>query len=445
MTHLTLDTQDAGVWAGLAPYLSLSDIQALASTCKLMNKTLDKLDVLWQPFLNQLHTIDETISVKPKQGQTIKAAFIAGLEKVRTRQLAEISYLHEKYRYNIFAHCPHINNIYLEQALNLSDVVAISAELDAINSAIITNRIEQTKNAGENDLRLEHKGITRFPKALLDNPAHAAFWRDLQSLRLQDNFLQTLPSNIGNNLQALLALFCENNQLTTLPESIGKLQALQVLFCDNNQLTTLPESIGNLQVLQGLGCNNNQLTTLPESIGNLQMLIHLRCDNNQLTALPESIGKVQALQNLWCYDNQLTALPESIGKLQALHKLWCYDNQLTALPESIGNLQVTVWLRCYNNQLTVLPAALKDKFGEEWVRKILSSQRPIDNQPGNPPVEDNAPTVLHKRQLDTDRHKAKRQRISQREINALRVDERWQPEDGKRHSKGKQSAAKRQK
>ena len=44
------------------------------------------------------------------------------------------------------------------------------------------------------------------------------------------------------------SLDLENNQLTTIPESIGNLSSLTYLWIFNNQLTTLPESICNLNI-----------------------------------------------------------------------------------------------------------------------------------------------------------------------------------------------------
>ena len=50
----------------------------------------------------------------------------------------------------------------------------------------------------------------------------------------------------------LKKLYLNDNQLTTLPESIGNLQSLEELWLDNNQFTQLPERICNLQNLQEL-------------------------------------------------------------------------------------------------------------------------------------------------------------------------------------------------
>ncbi len=53
----------------------------------------------------------------------------------------------------------------------------------------------------------------------------------------------------------MLRLDLRNNQLTTLPESIGNLTKLKYIKLDDNQLTTLPESIGNLTQLNQLDLN----------------------------------------------------------------------------------------------------------------------------------------------------------------------------------------------
>ncbi len=111
-------------------------------------------------------------------------------------------------------------------------------------------------------------------------------------------------------------LYLSNNQLTTLPESIGNLKVGGGLDLYNNQLTTLPESIGNLKVGGDLYLYNNQLTTLPESIGNLKVGGNLHLSNNQLTTLPESIGNLKVGGNLHLSNNQLTNAKPKIQRFK---------------------------------------------------------------------------------------------------------------------------------
>ena len=81
------------------------------------------------------------------------------------------------------------------------------------------------------------------------------------------------------------ALYCSDNQLTSLPVEIGLLVNLQALYCDRNQLTSLPAEIGHLTNLQKLYCSSNQLTFLQAEIGLLTNLQELDCGRNQLTSL----------------------------------------------------------------------------------------------------------------------------------------------------------------
>jgi len=69
----------------------------------------------------------------------------------------------------------------------------------------------------------------------------------------------------------LIILNLSNNQLTSIPESIGNLSNLDVLALYNNQLTTLPESIVNLSSLRALSLHHNQLTTLPDNFCELEI------------------------------------------------------------------------------------------------------------------------------------------------------------------------------
>ncbi len=105
----------------------------------------------------------------------------------------------------------------------------------------------------------------------------------------------------------------------------------------NNQLTSLPNSIGNLTQLQKLRLTFNHLTSLPDSIGNLTQLKTLSLGRNRLTSLPNSIGNLTQLQELYLRRNILTSLPNSIGNLTQLQELdLSFNFRFTFLPN--GNL-----------------------------------------------------------------------------------------------------------
>lgn len=182
---------------------------------------------------------------------------------------------------------------------------------------------------------------------------------EITGLGLFQNQLQTLPESIGN-LKSLEALTLDNNQLSSLPESIGNLKWLKSLYLSDNQLSSLPESTTELRSLQTLWLERNKLGNLSESMSNLKSLEILNLDKNQLTIIPESIGNLNSLKLLYLSDNQIVTLPESIGKLNSLETLRLDYNQLRNLIESIGNLESLTYLNLAHNNLKILPNSMEN-------------------------------------------------------------------------------------
>lgn len=372
----------------LIKYLSAKDVASLQMVCNIFNVNLTspKLDSFWQPHLNQLHSIDPEIGVIPKQGQSIMNAFIAGADKLKKRQISEISFLLKRHGSVVFKNHPHISKLIkafndskaklsnrrrnigndskeFEQFISKSnllndanDMMVVNAELDVVNTEIIKAKVNKARHETPGRLCIANS-ITRFPAVVVDSVATKEYWDGLQVLSLNENLLNRIPSNISK-LGMLRELSLNNNQLTTLPNSIGDLPMLKLLQVCNNQLSTVPDSMSKLPMLESLHLSNNQLTTLPELISSLSMLKFLSVDANQLATLPNSIGDLPILESLSVNNNQLTTLPDSIVKLRMLKSLFAVHNQLATLPNFIGNLPVLEELSVNNNQLAALPNSL---------------------------------------------------------------------------------------
>ena len=140
----------------------------------------------------------------------------------------------------------------------------------------------------------------------------------------------------------LQALYCNNNELTTL--DLSQNTALTTLWCYGNKLETVDMS--NCLRLTDLWCSYNALTELDVSL--FPELTTLWCERNNLTELDLSANT--KLINLDCGGNLLTSL--SVANNADLEVFWCYDNALTALDVS-NNVKLSV-LRCPNNLLTEL-------------------------------------------------------------------------------------------
>ena len=168
----------------------------------------------------------------------------------------------------------------------------------------------------------------------------------LLSLFCQDNNLTTL--DVSHNT-SLYVLDCGNNQLTALDVSANPI--LTRLKCYDNQLTTI--DVSHNTVLDVLYCQNNQLTDL--DLSRNTELTDLECRNNQLTAL--DVSHNGWLGNLGCNNNRLTTL--DLSRNTWLWRLTCISNQLTSLDAS-HNITLVI-LDCGGNQLAA--TALNDLFG----------------------------------------------------------------------------------
>lgn len=198
-------------------------------------------------------------------------------------------------------------------------------------------------------LSLDHCGLDSLPATI-------AQLTNLKELGLQGNKLRQMP-NIWK-MTNLRVLNIANNQLTVLPEDIGRLTHLETLAAYNNKLTQLPASIGRLANLQLVSLQANQLEQLPEELGKLRKLQSLFLNNNQLTGLPASIGQLDSLKRLLIGNNRLKSLPATFSQLKSLIELHIGTNELTALPANFGALPTLTNLTIETNPITELPASI---------------------------------------------------------------------------------------
>ena len=116
----------------------------------------------------------------------------------------------------------------------------------------------------------------------------------------------------------MLNLSCRG--LSSWPSAVHLDGRLVHLYLNDNELTELPEAIGRLRSLWQLFVHDNRLLELPASIGQLRALWELDAHSNQLTALPLSLAKCTSLRRLDVSDN-LFSLTLSLGWLGKLRSL----------------------------------------------------------------------------------------------------------------------------
>ena len=128
---------------------------------------------------------------------------------------------------------------------------------------------------------------------------------------------------------SITALNLDENNITELPDEIGQFKLLSELFsiCDN-QLLSLPASVGNLVLLQRLRLSGNKLTNLPDTVSALTNLELLTVDHNRLTDIPRAYSTLTRLTELTFTDNDVRKIHPEMGLISSITSLGLQDNPL---------------------------------------------------------------------------------------------------------------------
>jgi Leucine-rich repeat (LRR) protein len=117
---------------------------------------------------------------------------------------------------------------------------------------------------------------------------------------------------------------------------IGQLQKLKFLDVSNNELESMPASVGTLKELQTLNASCNRMTTFVDLHDMVQLHI-LDLSHNCLQELPEGItsSELGLLGVVLVHHNQLESLPAELCELPSLKQLDISDNKLTQIPAEL--------------------------------------------------------------------------------------------------------------
>ena len=131
----------------------------------------------------------------------------------------------------------------------------------------------------------------------------------LEVLDLTDNNLSTLPDDF-DRFKKLKRLFLSNNQFNHVPKVLAKLPSLSMIGMRNNKIKIFEENSLPLSI-RWLILTDNELTSLPQSIGDLKLLQKCMLSGNKLSFLPESLNNCTNLELLRIAANNLTSFPTS--------------------------------------------------------------------------------------------------------------------------------------
>ena len=221
-------------------------------------------------------------------------------------------------------------------------------------------------------------GVDCFPEELY------TLVNTLEVLDLTDNNLSNLPDDF-HRFKKLKRVFLSNNQFNHVPKVLAKLPVLSMIGMRNNKIKIFEENALPLST-RWLILTDNELTSLPESIGDLKLLQKCMLSGNKLSFLPESLGKCFNLELLRIAANKLTSFPIYILSLPKLSWLAYSSNPFCKKhPDSKIELQIVKWNDLIINELlgegasgNIYKAIYKEK---EVAIKIFKGEMTSDGLP----------------------------------------------------------------
>ncbi|MDB6071122.1 MAG: Protein kinase [Verrucomicrobiales bacterium] len=154
----------------------------------------------------------------------------------------------------------------------------------------------------------------------------------LEYLDLSGNRLADLPDWLPE-LRKLKVFFGSKNPFNHIPEVLGQCPALEMIGFKACQISNLSGK-ALPAALRWLILTGNQLTDLPEELGRRPRLQKLMLSGNRLSALPDSMAACHNLELLRLAANQFETFPDWLVDLPALAWLAVSGNPCTPFPNA---------------------------------------------------------------------------------------------------------------
>ncbi|KAI5920310.1 endonuclease/Exonuclease/phosphatase [Camillea tinctor] len=134
--------------------------------------------------------------------------------------------------------------------------------------------------------------------------------QDWLNLDFSGQGLKNLSTTLFDHYSFLTELYLATNNLTSLPEAIGKLRSLRYLNASHNQITHIPPELGMCTPLRQLLLFDNLITNVPHELGALHFLEMLGLHGNPLDADVKQRLMEEGTKNYITYLKESARVPE---------------------------------------------------------------------------------------------------------------------------------------
>lgn len=177
------------------------------------------------------------------------------------------------------------------------------------------------------------EGLESFPEQLFE------LTDTLEYLDLSSNKLTALPDDF-NRFKKLKVFFVSENRFAIFPAVLGKCDNLQIIGFKSNLITHIPNDAFHAN-LRWLILTDNQISSLPASIGKCSKLEKLMLAGNRLAGLPKELANCSSLALLRIAANNLNMLPAWLVEMRSLAWLaFSGNNMINQKVESVAAVNI---------------------------------------------------------------------------------------------------------
>ncbi|XP_064601522.1 leucine-rich repeat-containing protein 57-like [Liolophura sinensis] len=164
------------------------------------------------------------------------------------------------------------------------------------------------------------KSFSMADNKLSNLPEEMGNLTKLETLNLERNSITTLPNSFSK-LKHLRNINLSGNRLLKFPSQLCGLTNLDLVDLSRNKITQVSEDVKDLHTIE-LNLNQNQISSLPESIADCPRLKVLRVEENclEVTAFTPKIMRDSQIA--------LLAVEGNVFDLKAFHNLEGYDDYM---------------------------------------------------------------------------------------------------------------------